>query len=281
MNILEEYAEPSFGERFGNAFANLGRTAGSAIPAYMQQQQDITQKEAELADLHKMLGLGKSNIRNPEMLKLMMQEQFKEKENERERQNKLLMEEGKKKHPFEESLMKKGAATYEGLQQSNLQLQDALGEVNRIERMIDQLSGTGGYKYLIPGTKEAQIASDLRASSQTVVQPILKILNPAGAMAMQKFKAIMDTHAIEPSDTTAKAKGKANAVRNFMSKALERNNYLMQLLYDHEGVIPPEEFAKYSSMVANDLNEFESEMKGAESSTNSKPKEKRSLDSII
>jgi hypothetical protein len=77
MNILEEYREPSFGEKFGQAFANMGRTAATAIPEFMQQVESKKQQAAEMADINKLLGLPGGSIRNPDILKEMVKQKMK------------------------------------------------------------------------------------------------------------------------------------------------------------------------------------------------------------
>src|SRR5215469_4890213 len=70
MQIVPEYREPSLGERFGQAFSNVGQAAAQAIPEYMmaKERKKIEKEQYEKENqAAKRFGIDISDIRDPKI----------------------------------------------------------------------------------------------------------------------------------------------------------------------------------------------------------------------
>ncbi len=80
MNILEEYREPSFAEKFGRAFQNFGQSAAQNVPAFFVSREN-TKNENEAA---KKLGIDLQGVTDPETRKHLFIEALKQQGNREE-----------------------------------------------------------------------------------------------------------------------------------------------------------------------------------------------------
>lgn len=78
IQIIDENREPSIGERFGQAFSNLGQSASQMIPQYLQGKQQQSQMAQANEYIKNLTGKDLSGIRDPEERKVIISELLKQ-----------------------------------------------------------------------------------------------------------------------------------------------------------------------------------------------------------
>jgi hypothetical protein len=165
-----------------------------------------------------------------------------------------------KETPFEAAVGRKNAEEYIKNEDYIAKAQGQLKSLDDIDKLVNDLSGPTGYLKLIPGASSKP--SELENLSFASVEPILKIFNPTGQIAVTKMNRILDQYAVKKWDTKATAKGKTTALRSLLNQGLQRAQQRNALIEQYEGNPPPEklrEFDKDSENVLDVISDAQKE----------------------
>lgn len=134
---------------------------------------------------------------------------------------------------------KKYVAAEESLEKSG----DYLRSLERLDKLADNLSGITGSIKAYSGFSED--AAELNAAGTTVIEPIIKLFNPTGALSDTKIKRIQEYHSPKATDSTAKIKGKINAIKIFAEAARDRSKKFLELMDNYDYNPPKEALEEY------------------------------------
>ena len=137
--------------------------------------------------------------------------------------------------PFDTRIQQKQADNYIQAQEEIPKLQSTLKTIENMEKLANKLKGPSGYLKSALGSKDA---AEFDATGLTLIEPIVKIFNPVGAIPTQKIDLIKSKFAPKASDTNRTITGKLNAIKAFTNQALERNKQRIQLINEYNGNPP-------------------------------------------
>lgn len=115
-------------------------------------------------------------------------------------------------------------------------LQFTLENINRLRELGKNLTGIGGYAKAAFKTKSASEYNTLAAS---LLDPIIKVFNPVGAVPVTKLNWIRETFAPQASDLASTQEGKLSTLERLASQAQQRAQQKIKLYNDYNGE-PPE-----------------------------------------
>lgn len=174
--------------------------------------------------------------------------------------------------PFEKKKQELAATEYEKLQTEIPKLQGQLKTINNLRDLSrKELTGLKGYGKALLGSESA---SQFDAQGLTLIEPIIKIFNPVGAIPIAKIELVKQKFAPKATDTQRTIEGKLNAIESFTKQALSRAQERMKIIQDYEGNPPPallNEFDKQSEGLIDVMDTY-----NPEKGTYGAPKEEKS-----
>lgn len=127
--------------------------------------------------------------------------------------------------------------------------------LNRIDHLINKMSGPGGYLKAARGSEDA---SELEALGFAAIKPVLKIFNPVGAIPVAKMDRIAAKFAISPWDRDAVSRGKLKALRSFNDLAKRKANRYLEIVQKYgEAPVPYEELLEFNKENEPDIDAIE------------------------
>lgn len=163
---------------------------------------------------------------------------------------------GEKQSPFEKKVQEHNAQEYIKLTEEIPRLESTEGDIQRARELSKELS------FLSPVTGRLGLsgkASELEAISLPMIESIVKIFNPTGAIGQQKLKLIADKYVIKAGDLPWQRTAKLDALDRFNKQALHRARDRLEILQKYNGNPPPEvlkEFDKESETVADAMLDY-------------------------
>lgn len=148
----------------------------------------------------------------------------------------------KKYSPQEQVLEKKLGEDIAKMRTSFKEAVSNKSTYNRLDNLINQLSGVTGYTQFLSAEK-----SELDALGLSAINAPLKMFNPVGAIPTAKIELVRSKFAPQFSDLKDVAKGKVRALRFMNDKALEMGNKLQKLTEKYGNNIPQVEFDRISN----------------------------------
>jgi hypothetical protein len=108
--------------------------------------------------------------------------------------------------------------------------------IDRIEQLIPEVSGPSGMFKGALGLGEA--TAEINALGLTLLEPVLKIFNPVGAIATRKMELLKDKIVPKATDTTEVIQGKLNFARKIHKDAMEKAQRISELYEEYGEDIP-------------------------------------------
>ena len=158
--------------------------------------------------------------------------------------------------PFQTAVQQGQAKSYLAAKEDIPKLDSALKSIDHLEKLADKLSGPTGYIKAAIGSKDA---SEFDATGLTLIEPIIKIFNPVGAIPVAKINLIKEKFAPKATDTNRTIQGKLNAIRFFTNQAKERAQKKIALIDQYQGNPPPEAieaFDKESEAITDAMDAY-------------------------
>lgn len=121
-----------------------------------------------------------------------------------------------------------------------------------LEKNIDKVGSIKGISNR--GPMQSELFAEFENKGRLMVEPIIKIFNPAGTLPTKKLEWIRDNFAISPYDTQNQIRGKLNAVKPLVNIALDYQSKVADLVDKYGANIPNEEFFKISKKLNNEFN---------------------------
>ena len=159
--------------------------------------------------------------------------------------------------PFEEAKQKRYAEIYSEAQDNLAKSSAVFSDLNRARSLAEDLRGLFGYGKALIGS---ETAAELDALGTTLIEPIIKIFNPVGAIPVAKINLIRDKHAPKATDRHVTILGKINAIERFNRNAQKRAQTWLNILNQYNGNPPPEALAVFTDEGEQMADEFEKEM---------------------
>lgn len=236
-NILSQAYESQGEEGYNNAMKQIllnvspqNQKAGLALLENRREQHKVKAGNVIKSKVYKDLGLpeGIENL-DPKIQELIVANKFSK----------------EKKQPdsiYEKGKVKIGLKKYEESVDSLEESTRNLDRINRIEELSKGVRGITGY---IGGVVGGAKATELNALGLAAIEPVLKIFNPRGTLAVQKVKMIQKEFAPRATDLDRTIKGKINALKNINELAKKRSKENISLYEKWEGNPPIEELLKF------------------------------------
>lgn len=139
-------------------------------------------------------------------------------------------------------LKNKGADEYIELTKELGTLKTTLEDIDYAESLSDDLGYTGTLWSTLGLSRKGK---ELEGVAFPLIQPILKMLAPSGAIAAQKLKTTQEKYAIRGSDAPWNRKAKLDALRRFAKQAEKRATDRMEFLKKHDFSPPKEELERF------------------------------------
>jgi len=152
------------------------------------------------------------------------------------------------KSEFDKIVGKKSAEAYFQAKQEIPKLKDTLSNVNRIRELSQTLRGPLGYVKAKSGFSKN--AEEIDSLGLVLIDPILKVFNPVGAIPTAKINLIKEKYAVKSTDTQQQIDGKLSALERFVNQALQRNNDKIALYEQFDGNPPPYEIEQFDADTA-------------------------------
>lgn len=143
--------------------------------------------------------------------------------------------------PFEKKVQEKNAEEWIDLNKQLPVYRDTEANLQHAEQLSKKMGITGPLKGLV-GTKDA---TELNAVTFPLIQPILKIFNPSGPVAVAKLKIIEGKYQIKATDFPWQVQGKIDALRRFNQQAERRAKERIKLIETYNGFPPPAAVEKF------------------------------------
>lgn len=154
--------------------------------------------------------------------------------------------------PYETERQKGAAKKVEKAEEDTATLGNGLKNLDRLQELSGQLRGLyASGKAAIGLNKEA---AEMTSLSLTAIQPVLKVLNPVGAIPVAKMKIALEQAAPKPLDSYPVQLGKIDALRRIVTQAKGIADKKIAL-YEEYGGNPPREKVKEIDDVATALGD--------------------------
>jgi len=133
-------------------------------------------------------------------------------------------------------------------------IESTLSNINRLREIgKTQLGGTSGY---IKSAFNTSSAAEYNTLGATLLDPIIKIFNPVGAVPVTKLDWIKNTFRTNSSDTQSTQEGKLATLERLSNQAKERALAKIKLFNDFNGNPPESEVLKFDNESANQIIDF-------------------------
>lgn len=141
-------------------------------------------------------------------------------------------------------------------------------DIKRLRELAPNFEGPAGYAHNYFGSKGA---AEFNALGLTIMEPVLKIFNPVGALPQQKIQLVKDSFAVKASDTMDQIEGKLNAAERFQKMAQEKANKISELVEEYGGFeeIPDSAWVKYQKDSEKEIDNIIKESRSNSSQSNS------------
>lgn len=268
---------PSFGERLVDTLTQAGSQIGQGYMQGQQKRQDTgiindllnnpdltpTQKFANFARLSK-----ESQKSLTPAFTQLLQSQNQAQQGQLNRDAALQREQiraqarqaaqGQKLDPFQQTLQRKNADEYIKLDQEIPKVQETIKTINELENLSQGFRGAGGWVKALFG---AGGASEFDARASLLLEPLLKVFNPVGAIPTQKIKLLQERSVPKSTDPQWKIEGKLKAAKVQAQGALERAQRRQQAIKQYNGLIPPEVQKQLNKEDADAIDNYDAELK--------------------
>jgi hypothetical protein len=125
--------------------------------------------------------------------------------------------------------------------------------ITRLEELSKTLTGAKGYWDAAWGNKNAAEFNTLGAS---LLDPVIKIFNPSGALPTAKLNWIKDQFQPKAVELSGTIQGKIATMKRFNDQAIERAEKKLVLFKNYNGIPPQSEILKFdqeTEKIANDM----------------------------
>lgn len=159
--------------------------------------------------------------------------------------------------PFEKKVQEKNADEYINLSKEIPKLQDSVGTIAEARKLSKELTGLGMLSAKAGFT--TQTGKQLEGLTFPLIEPILKILAPSGAIAKEKLLRTEAKYAILASDPAYLREAKLNALEYYAKQSLNRAQMKMDLIKKYEGNPPDnvvEKFDRESDTISDAMLDF-------------------------
>lgn len=154
--------------------------------------------------------------------------------------------------PYETERQKGAAKKVEKAEEDTATLGNGLKNLDRLQELSGKLRGLYASGKAAVGLSGD--ASEMKSLALTAIQPILKVLNPVGAIPVAKMKIALDLAAPNPLDSYPVQVGKIDALRRIVTQAKNIADKKIAL-YEEYGGNPPREKVKEIDDVATALGD--------------------------
>jgi hypothetical protein len=145
--------------------------------------------------------------------------------------------------PFEKVVQQKNAEEWIDLNKQLPVFRDTEANLQHAEELSKKMGITGPLKGLI-GTKDA---TELNAVTFPLIQPIMKIFNPSGPVAVKKLEILQDKYQIKATDFPWQVQGKIDALRRFNKQAESRAKERIKMIEAYNGLPPVAALEKFDA----------------------------------
>lgn len=152
------------------------------------------------------------------------------------------IKEGGKETPFEKAIQNKNAEEYIRLNNEIPKLEDTLNTINYAREISDKI-GYGNQALSALGLSEQ--GTLIESVTFPLIEPILKMLAPSGAIAKEKLIRSEQKYAIKGSDAPWNRKAKLDALENFTKQAVNRAKQKKALIEQYDGRPPKDVIEKF------------------------------------
>ncbi|CAB4126516.1 hypothetical protein UFOVP80_15 [uncultured Caudovirales phage] len=132
-------------------------------------------------------------------------------------------------------------------------IDSTLDNINYLRQLAPKLRGITGYGKAALKTKDA---SEFNSIGLSLIEPILKIFNPVGAIPIAKINLIRSQFAPKASDLASTIQGKLNALERIAQQGKARAEERIALYESYEGTPPPEEVKKFEKETERELDKL-------------------------
>lgn len=137
--------------------------------------------------------------------------------------------------PFEKAKQTAAAKKYIELQDKLAGTEAYEDSLSRLRQLTDESSWLGrNLSSLIGG----ELASEISTLGASVIDPMIKLYNPAGTLPQAKLEWIRKTFAINPKERGSTIKGKMATLERMNRHAQEKSRHLLQLYEEYDGAPP-------------------------------------------
>ncbi len=151
-------------------------------------------------------------------------------------------------------LEKEVAKGYMEAKQDLPKLMGVKGNINRLlELGQKELSGFGGF---VKSTFKTGSAAEYETLGASLLEPIIKIFNPVGAVPTAKLNWIKDTFSPKPGELRSTQEGKLATIQRLTDQAEQRALQKIKLYDDFNGNPPESEVMKFDIETSNIINSF-------------------------
>lgn len=132
-------------------------------------------------------------------------------------------------------------------------LQATMDNITRLRELGKNLRGIGGYAKAAFKTKSA---SEYNTLSASLLDPIIKVFNPVGAVPVTKLNWIRETFAPQASDLASTQEGKLATLERLASQAQQRAQQKIKLFNDYSGEPPESLVLQFDNDSAKMMTDF-------------------------
>lgn len=158
-----------------------------------------------------------------------------------------------KKGIFESEVEKDEARRYNEAKNDLPKLEDNLANIEKLRKLAENLRGVSG---TIKGYLGTESAKEFDTLAAVATQPILKIFNPTGPIAVAKANLVLSRFAPKSTELNTTIQGKLNTLELFAKQALDRAQKEVELGGKYKGRIPEEEMEKLNADTNTMLDVF-------------------------
>lgn len=249
---------PSFGARIGAAIGS--GLSGGVEQHFQQKYAKEALKAKEEAEMRK---LKQEYLLKGDLEKDLQGSKFKHEKEQLDKEltggkysNKQLKE---KPDAFKDAVTKKMANEYLGIEDQILKTQSGLEDIGAARKKVTEARSITGWLGHKTGLGSA--GTELETIGHTLLEPILKIFNPAGVLPQSKLEILRGIYTPRATDTEAVANAKLNGLERLYNRSLKILQTKKQLIENFGGYIPPDIEAKINKQIDMELNEEIGEMK--------------------
>ncbi len=132
-------------------------------------------------------------------------------------------------------------------------LEATLSNISRLRELGGKLHGIGGY---IKAGLNTQSAAEYNTLGASLLDPVIKVFNPVGAVPTSKLNWIKDTFSPKASDLTSTQEGKLATLERLAQQAQQRAQQKIKLFKDYNGEPPESAVLQFDNESAQMMNDF-------------------------